>query len=99
MPDSLRHSVVTWRNDIVKNHVRFSRRSKLTLFLQYVTEGFFTLLHSVTRREYGERRFQGLGRIGQRLHVAVITLIGDALHVISLRKANRKAVAWYDEDR
>jgi uncharacterized protein len=44
------------------------------------------------RRDYGERRIQVLGLIGLRLHVAVVTWRGDAVHVISLRKANRKEV-------
>ncbi|MFL5252557.1 MAG: BrnT family toxin [Rhodopila sp.] len=51
------------------------------------------------RRDYGERRIQMLGLIGVRLHVAVVTWRGDAVHVISLRKANRKEVRWYDEER
>jgi uncharacterized DUF497 family protein len=51
------------------------------------------------RRDYGERRIQVLGMIGMRLHVAVVTWRGDAVHVISLRKANRKEVRWYDEER
>jgi uncharacterized DUF497 family protein len=51
------------------------------------------------RRDYGERRMQVMGLIGMRLHVAVVTYRDDAVHVISLRKANRKEVRWYDEER
>ena len=51
------------------------------------------------RRDYGERRMQVLGLIGARLHVAVVTYRGDAVHVISLRKANQKEVRWYDAER
>jgi len=40
-----------------------------------------------------------LGLIGVRLHVAVVTYRGDAVHVISLRKANWKEVRWYDNER
>jgi len=50
-----------------------------------------------TRRDYGERRLRVLGRIGPRLHVAIVTLRGDAVHVISLRKANRKEVKNYGD--
>ena len=51
------------------------------------------------RHEYGERRMQVLELIGLRLHVAVVTYRGDGVHVISLRKANRKEVRWYDDER
>ncbi len=40
------------------------------------------------RREYGERRFQALGRIEGRCYVMVFTPRGGNVHVISLRKAN-----------
>lgn len=52
-----------------------------------------------TRRDYGERRARIFGRIGERLHVAVITVRGDALHVISLRKANAREVKWYEQEK
>jgi uncharacterized protein len=51
------------------------------------------------RRDYGERRMEVLGLIGVRLHVAVVTYRDDAVHVISLRKVNRKEVRWYDTER
>jgi uncharacterized DUF497 family protein len=50
-----------------------------------------------TRWDYGERRRQVYGLIGQRLHIAVITYRDDAVHVISLRKANTKEVARYGQ--
>jgi uncharacterized DUF497 family protein len=50
------------------------------------------------RRDYGERRILVLGFIGDRLHATVVTYRGDAVHVISLRKASRKEVRWYDEE-
>ena len=49
-----------------------------------------------TRRDYGERRLRVLARLDGRLHVAVVTLRGDATHVISFRKANRKEVIRYE---
>lgn len=45
-----------------------------------------------TRKDYGEERIQVLAFLGRRLHAAVVTVRGDALHVISFRKANRKEV-------
>lgn len=50
-----------------------------------------------TRHDYGERRFQALGFIGERLHVLVFTPCGAAVHVISLRKANKREVKRYEQ--
>jgi uncharacterized protein len=52
-----------------------------------------------TRKDYGETRIQVLAFLGKRLHAAVITVRGDALQVISFRKANRKEVKWYEQER
>lgn len=48
------------------------------------------------RRDYGEERLQAIGLIGERLHVMVFTRRFDALHVISLRKANRRERSRYE---
>jgi uncharacterized DUF497 family protein len=48
-----------------------------------------------TRRDYGEQRFQAIGFIEQHLHVLVFTPRADALHVISLRRANRRERSRY----
>lgn len=45
-----------------------------------------------TRRDYGEPRYRVFGYIGDRLYAAVFTPRGDAIHVISLRKANSREV-------
>jgi uncharacterized DUF497 family protein len=47
------------------------------------------------RRDYGERRFGAFGPIDGRLHVLVYTPRGASLHVISLRKANKREVRRY----
>ena len=44
------------------------------------------------RKDYGERRFQALGLIGDRLHMMVFTPRANKAHVISLRKANKREV-------
>lgn len=49
-----------------------------------------------TREEYGERRFQAIGFIGSRLHVLVFTPRTASVHVLSLRKANRREVLKYE---
>ncbi|MGB7739324.1 MAG: BrnT family toxin [Steroidobacteraceae bacterium] len=52
------------------------------------------------RRDYGERRFQALGLIADRLHALVFTPRAGRVHVISLRKANRREVRLYEaQDR
>jgi uncharacterized protein len=48
------------------------------------------------RKDYGERRFQALGYISRRLHMLVFTPRGPAVHVISLRKANKLEVRRYE---
>ncbi len=52
-----------------------------------------------TRRDYGERRLRVLAFLGERLHAAVITMRGDAVHVISFRKASRKEVRLYEKEK
>lgn len=47
------------------------------------------------RRTYEERRYQALGMIGERLHMLVFTPRGEALHVISLRRANQRERTRY----
>ena len=51
------------------------------------------------RRDYGERRMRVLAFLGARLHAVVVTYRGDAVHVISFRKANGKESGWYDRER
>ncbi len=48
------------------------------------------------RKDYGESRFQALGFIGKRLHVLVFTPRASKVHVVSLRKANRREVKRYE---
>ena len=50
-----------------------------------------------TRRDYGEVRLRVAAMMGRRLHIAIITRRGDAIHVISFRKANRKEIKLYEQ--
>jgi uncharacterized DUF497 family protein len=47
------------------------------------------------RRDYGESRYRALGFIGMRLHAVVYTQRATVMHVISLRKANRREARRY----
>ena len=50
------------------------------------------------RHSYGERRFRVLGYIEDRLYAVVFTPRGDAVHVISFRKANSREVKlWLNQ--
>jgi uncharacterized protein len=51
------------------------------------------------RRDYGERRLRVMALPGLRLHVAVITFRGDAMHVMSFRKANSREIKRYDGEK
>ena len=57
------------------------------------------ILQEDRRKDYGETRVRVLARLGRRLHVTVITMRGEAMHVISFRKANRKEVEWYEQEK
>jgi len=45
-----------------------------------------------------EERFIALGLIGERLHSLVFTVRGNAVRVISLRKANRREELGYEQE-
>ena len=55
------------------------------------------LVREDVRQQYAEQRFEAIGYIGLRLHVMVYCLRGDAIRVISLRKANAREVKRYAE--
>lgn len=48
-----------------------------------------------TRQAYAEKRFQALGYINEHLCMLVFTPRGDAVHVISLRRANQRERTRY----
>ena len=50
------------------------------------------------RKEYGERRFQALGFVAGRLYAMVFTPRSGKIHVISLRKANRREMRRYEAE-
>ena len=52
-----------------------------------------------TRRDYGERRLRVLAKLDGRLHAAVITFRDGVIRVISFRKANRREIRYYEEER
>jgi uncharacterized DUF497 family protein len=49
------------------------------------------------RRNYGERRSIAVGYLNARLHILIFTLRGEAVRIISLRKANPREMKHYEE--
>jgi uncharacterized DUF497 family protein len=49
-----------------------------------------------TRRDYGERRFKAYGLISSRMYVLIHTPREGRVHVISLRRANKREVRLYE---
>ena len=47
------------------------------------------------RTDYGERRFQVVGYLDEHLHMLVFTPRAEAVHVISLRRANHRERTCY----
>jgi uncharacterized DUF497 family protein len=83
--------------DPAKNALNIERRG-LAFELVGEIDWNTALLRDDARRDYGECRVRVLGFIGPRLHVAIVTYRGDNVHVISLRKANRKEVVFYEQE-
>ena len=80
--------------DSAKNATNITSRG-LSFELVEQMEWATALIQEDTRKAYGERRFQVLGFIGERLHALVFTPREGKVHVISLRKANSREVKRY----
>jgi uncharacterized DUF497 family protein len=80
--------------DPAKNASNIASRG-LSFELVEQMEWATALIQEDTRKAYGERRFQVLGFIGERLHAVVFTPREGKVHVISLRKANSREVKRY----
>ena len=50
-----------------------------------------------TRKVYLERRYQGLGFMGEDLHMLVFTPRDGVVHVISLRRASKRERTRYGD--
>ncbi|KPK89813.1 hypothetical protein AMJ80_09270 [bacterium SM23_31] len=50
------------------------------------------------RSDYGEERWVTLGFIGNKLHVMVYTIRGHKIRIISLRKANKREIKYYEKE-
>jgi uncharacterized DUF497 family protein len=68
--------------------------------LERATEfGWDTAFHiEDARRDYGERRYQAFGLIGSRAYSLVYAPREGRVHVISLRRANKREVRRYADE-
>ncbi|PMS37812.1 hypothetical protein B0G57_11011 [Trinickia symbiotica] len=55
------------------------------------------LIRRDTRSEYSEARYQALGMLDDRLYFVAFTVRGDAIRVISMRKANKREERQYEQ--
>jgi uncharacterized protein len=66
----------------------------------YVGSAFFDedrVIRADQRFEYGEERFQMLGRVDGRLFQVAYTMRGALVRIISARKANSREVKDYED--
>jgi uncharacterized DUF497 family protein len=56
-----------------------------------------SLIREDARKDYGENRFQALGLLDGRLYPVAFTVRGEALRVISMRKANKREERQYEQ--
>lgn len=56
-----------------------------------------TLTVQDARKDYGERRFQTVGYLGERMVMVVWTPREEARHIISMRKCNDREKATYQK--
>jgi len=82
--------------DPAKNAANIARRG-LSFELAKGFDFDSAFIRTDDRRDYGEKRYQAVGRIGDQLYFLVFTPRGRTLRIISLRLASRKEQALYDQ--
>ena len=80
--------------DPAKNERNMAERG-LSFDLAEELDWSTALIAEDTRKRYAERRYQTLGLIGEHLHMLVFAPRDGALHVISLRRANKRERSRY----
>jgi uncharacterized DUF497 family protein len=55
------------------------------------------LIRPDARKDYSEDRFQALGLLDERLYLVAFTVRGEALRIISMRKANKREERQYEQ--
>lgn len=83
--------------DPAKNE-RNIRERGLPFTLAEAFEFETALIWQDTRKAYPEVRYAALGQINGRLHALVFSETPDGIRIISLRKANQREVARYEQE-
>ena len=83
--------------DSAKNERNIASRG-ISFAVAELFEWDTALIAEDLRKGYGEQRFQALGLIAGRLHAMVFTPRAGKVHVISLRKANRREMRRYETE-
>ena len=91
--DTIKPGEITF--DLAKNDTNIRERGLPFSLVRDEFEWASAQVIEDKRRDYGERRFRALGFIGVRLHAVVYTRRATVMHVISLRKANRREERRY----
>ena len=76
---------------------RRANRTKHGLDFTAIEEFDWHRVSTRTSVRHGETRFIATSYLGDRLHVAVYTMRGDIMRVISLRRASRQEARDYDQ--
>ena len=82
--------------DATKSDACYESRGFDFAFAVHVFLDRACLIREDHRWDYGERRFQILGRIDERVYVVVYTLRASVVRIISARKANQREVKEYE---
>jgi uncharacterized DUF497 family protein len=82
--------------DTAKEHRNIEKHG-ISFELAYLLDWSNVLAYVDTRKDYKEVREVGFGIIMERLYCVVFTQRGDAMHIISMRKANKREVKDYVE--
>jgi len=83
--------------DTVKSDCCFENRG---FDFAFASRAFFDphrIIAADNRYNYGEERFQLIGKIGGRLFVVIYTPRHNSIRIISARKANHREVQFYED--
>lgn len=92
--DTLNHMGISF--DLTKSE-RNERERGLSFSIVEQLDWSDAVIIEDVRKNYGERRYRVLGYIGERLHAVVFTPQDGTMHVISLRKANKREVKQHEQ--
>ena len=85
------------KNKSSKNIADNSRGFGFEIAVKFNWQTCVTILDC--RNDYTEERFISTGFIEERLHVLVWTKRKEKVRIISLRKANKREVKFYEENK